>query len=79
MYLANSERYQSFQYRKIKNSGLVLPPLSLGCWHNFGDDTPIQQQNRCFTRRLIMELIILIWPIIMEHPMEVQRKILGTF
>ncbi len=45
MYLANSERYDSFQYRKIKNSGLVLPPLSLGCWHNFGDDTPIQQQK----------------------------------
>lgn len=45
MHLANSERYQSFQYRKIKNSGLVLPPLSLGCWHNFGDDTPIQQQK----------------------------------
>lgn len=35
-YLANSERYNLMQYRYCGNSGLQLPMLSLGLWHNFG-------------------------------------------
>lgn len=35
-YEANSERYQSMQYRRCGNSGLKLPAISLGLWHNFG-------------------------------------------
>ncbi len=35
-YLANSQRYQSMQYRRSGNSGLMLPAISLGLWHNFG-------------------------------------------
>jgi L-glyceraldehyde 3-phosphate reductase len=35
-YSANSQRYQSMQYRRCGNSGLMLPALSLGLWHNFG-------------------------------------------
>ena len=35
-YLANSNRYQSMEYRRCGNSGLKLPALSLGLWHNFG-------------------------------------------
>lgn len=35
-YLANSQRYQSMQYRRCGNSGLMLPAISLGLWHNFG-------------------------------------------
>jgi L-glyceraldehyde 3-phosphate reductase len=35
-YLANSQRYQSMEYRRCGNSGLMLPAISLGLWHNFG-------------------------------------------
>ena len=35
-YLADSQRYQSMEYRRCGNSGLKLPAVSLGLWHNFG-------------------------------------------
>ncbi|MGN6531028.1 MAG: L-glyceraldehyde 3-phosphate reductase [Ginsengibacter sp.] len=35
-YLAEKERYQQMQYRRCGNSGLKLPLISLGLWHNFG-------------------------------------------
>ena len=44
-YLANPDRYQSMPYRRVGRSGLVLPALSLGLWHNFGDATPISTQR----------------------------------
>ena len=45
MYIAAEQRYQELNYRRAGRSGLVLPPLSLGCWHNFGDDTSRHQQK----------------------------------
>jgi len=36
MYLANASRYANMQYRRCGNSGLKLPAVSLGLWHNFG-------------------------------------------
>ncbi|MFC5284782.1 L-glyceraldehyde 3-phosphate reductase [Pedobacter alpinus] len=36
-YIAKAQRYQEMQYRHCGNSGLKLPALSLGLWHNFGD------------------------------------------
>jgi len=36
-YIANKERYINMEYRRCGNSGLKLPILSLGLWHNFGD------------------------------------------
>ncbi|MBR8512803.1 L-glyceraldehyde 3-phosphate reductase [Burkholderia cenocepacia] len=44
-YEAASERYAGMQYRTCGNSGLKLPALSLGLWHNFGDSTPISTQR----------------------------------
>ena len=37
MYQASQARYQSMQYAKCGNSGLKLPGVSMGLWHNFGD------------------------------------------
>jgi L-glyceraldehyde 3-phosphate reductase len=37
---AASTRYDNMEYRRCGNSGLKLPAISLGLWHNFGDDTP---------------------------------------
>lgn len=36
-YLANDNRYNTMQYNKCGESGLKLPAVSLGLWHNFGD------------------------------------------
>ena len=36
-YLPSSERYKNMQYRRCGNSGIKLPAVSLGLWHNFGN------------------------------------------
>ncbi len=35
-YLADNKRYKKLDYRRCGNSGLLLPPITLGLWHNFG-------------------------------------------
>ncbi|MDF3035157.1 MAG: putative ion-channel protein [Paucimonas sp.] len=44
-YQALESRYEGMQYRFCGKSGLKLPVLSLGLWHNFGDATPIDTQR----------------------------------
>jgi len=45
-YQAKPTRYQgSMPYRRCGTSGLQLPAVSLGLWHNFGDSTPLQTQR----------------------------------
>lgn len=44
-YQPASDRYQRIPYRRCGKSGLFLPALSLGLWHNFGDITPFGQQQ----------------------------------
>ncbi|MDG9885190.1 L-glyceraldehyde 3-phosphate reductase [Pseudomonas putida CSV86] len=44
-YVAAENRYTSMPYRRVGRSGLVLPALSLGLWHNFGDSTPLGDQR----------------------------------
>ena len=44
-YQAASDRYDRIPYRRVGRSGLVLPVLSLGLWHNFGDSTPLDRQR----------------------------------
>ena len=39
-YRAAADRYGAMEYRRCGRSGLKLPAISLGLWHNFGDDTP---------------------------------------
>ena len=41
-YTPSPSRYDSMEYRRCGNSGLKLPALSLGLWHNFGDIDPIE-------------------------------------
>jgi L-glyceraldehyde 3-phosphate reductase len=42
-HIAAADRYDSMDYRRCGRSGLKLPPLSLGLWHNFGHDRPLEQ------------------------------------
>ena len=49
-YVAAGDRYASVPYRRCGRSGLQLPTLSLGLWHNFGHDRPYDTQ-RAIVRR----------------------------
>ncbi|WP_442580043.1 L-glyceraldehyde 3-phosphate reductase [Mesorhizobium sp. ASY16-5R] len=41
-YSPAADRYKSMRYNRCGKSGLKLPAISLGLWHNFGDDTPMK-------------------------------------
>lgn len=50
MYQASNERYDSMNYFSCGNSGLKLPVVSLGLWHNFGDNSDYEEmKSLCFT------------------------------
>jgi L-glyceraldehyde 3-phosphate reductase len=49
-YLAADTRYDSMTYRRTGRSGLDLPAISLGLWHNFGDDVPFDRQRDILRR-----------------------------
>jgi aryl-alcohol dehydrogenase-like predicted oxidoreductase len=44
-YVATADRYDAMTYRTCGRSGLALPALSLGLWHNFGDIAPMTTQR----------------------------------
>jgi len=49
-YTASSERYAKMNYNRCGKSGLKLPEVSLGFWHNFGTDAPYTNMKQmCFT------------------------------
>ncbi len=49
-YLASESRYDQMRYRRTGRSGLLLPAVSLGLWHNFGDDKPRETQRAILRR-----------------------------
>lgn len=50
MYQADNNRYNSMTYNRCGNSGLKLPAVSLGLWHNFGDTGSYENMKEmCFT------------------------------
>ncbi|WP_367574848.1 L-glyceraldehyde 3-phosphate reductase [Streptomyces griseoaurantiacus] len=50
MYTADPARYEAMPYRRTGRSGLKLPALSLGLWHNFGPDRPVETQREILRR-----------------------------
>ncbi len=50
MYLANEQRYNAMQYRRCGRSGIRLPAISLGLWHNFGG-VDVFENSRAMVRR----------------------------
>ena len=50
MYSPNQNRYYSMKYNRVGNSGLKLPAISLGLWHNFGATGDFENMRKmCFT------------------------------
>src|SRR3954466_12986331 len=49
-YQAAAGRYDTMRFRRCGRSGLDLPAVSLGLWHNFGDDVPLERQRAVLRR-----------------------------
>jgi L-glyceraldehyde 3-phosphate reductase len=49
-HVAAEDRYEHMPYRRTGRSGLLLPAISLGLWHNFGDDAPLETQRAVLCR-----------------------------
>ena len=50
MHTASKERYTTMEYNRCGRSGLLLPKISLGLWHNFGDASDYENMRQlCFT------------------------------
>ncbi|MCI0383857.1 L-glyceraldehyde 3-phosphate reductase [Streptomyces sp. CNQ085] len=49
-YRPDGSRYDAMRYRRTGRSGLLLPEISLGLWHNFGDDRPLRTQRAILRR-----------------------------
>jgi L-glyceraldehyde 3-phosphate reductase len=49
-YRAEPTRYDAMEYRRTGRSGLKLPAISLGLWHNFGDDKSLETQRAILRR-----------------------------
>lgn len=57
IYQANAARYDAMAYRRCGHSGLKLPAISLGLWHNFGETTPhATKREMCLTFRPCKQL-----------------------
>ncbi|MFF8603651.1 L-glyceraldehyde 3-phosphate reductase [Streptomyces sp. NPDC015232] len=50
LYRAAAGRYDAMEYRRTGRSGLKLPAISLGLWHNFGDDRTLDSQRAILRR-----------------------------
>lgn len=46
MYIASETRYSNMKYRRCGASGIMLPQISLGLWHNFGNKTSFETQQK---------------------------------
>ncbi|MFG2871532.1 L-glyceraldehyde 3-phosphate reductase [Streptomyces sp. NPDC048338] len=54
LYRASTDRYDTMEYRRTGRSGLKLPAVSLGLWHNFGDDRSLDSQRAILHRAFDM-------------------------
>lgn len=76
VYAAAENRYDcGMQYRRAGRSGVMLPAISLGLWHNFGDVDTLSLSRKNCIMPLIMELHTLTWPIIMGRRMARPRRL----
>ena len=62
MYIANEQRYDTMQYRRCGKSGLRLPAISLGLWHNFGGIDVFENSRAMVRRAFDLGIPTSIWP-----------------
>ena len=79
MYQASEKRYDTMPYNRLGNSGLKLPAVSLGLWHNFGSTGRFDNmQAMCFTA-FDHGITILTLPTTTDLRKEQPRSILDGF
>ena len=77
MYTADEKRYDTMRYNRCGRSGLKLPVVSLGLWHNFGDFSSYDNMKQmCFTA-LTMASLTLTWQTTMVLNTAAQRSTSG--
>lgn len=75
VYSAAPDRYHGgMKYRRAGKSGILLPEISLGLWHNFGDVDTLSGSKEKIHHALTRELLISILLIIMDLLMGRLRK-----
>ena len=75
IYTPNENRYAEMTYRRCGRSGILLPAISLGLWHNFGS---VDVFNN-FIKIAHTGLPILTWRIITGQSTVLQKKISAGF
>jgi Predicted oxidoreductases (related to aryl-alcohol dehydrogenases) len=79
MYLADDKRYDSMQYRRSGKSGIKLPAVSLGLWHNFGGDDNFENSRAMLRRAFDLESHISISRTTTVPPTAPRKKHLAKF
>ncbi len=46
VYAADDNRYEKLPYRRVSDSGLILPAVSFGLWRNLGDQMPLENSKK---------------------------------
>ena len=78
MYVADENRYETMKYHRCGNSGLMLPAVSLGLWHNFGSNGNYDNMlDMCFTA-FDQGITILTLLIIMDRSPVLPRRTLAA-
>ena len=75
IYKADAGRYSEMKYNHCGKSGLKLPEVSLGLWHNFGDTASYENMTSCVLQLLIMESPSLTLPTNTGRSLEQQKSI----
>lgn len=79
MYTAAKERYTQMEYKRCGDSGLMLPKVSLGLWHNFGDTANYENMRKLCLPHLTTVSHSLTLQIITDRNREVPRKTSAVF
>ena len=71
MYKANDNRYADMAYRRCGRSGLLLPVISLGVWHNFGSVDVSSNFIPLATMGLHILILLIITVLCMDRPRKI--------
>ena len=75
VYAASENRYEVMPYRRVADSGLILPALSFGLWRNLGDQKPLANSREVMLKAFDNGIFLLIMLQIMVLPMGLRRNI----
>ena len=75
-YQPHAERYSRMQYRRCGESGVLLPAISLGLWHNFGHVDDFENCKRILFTAFDNGITHFDWPITMGLRPALRKKIL---